>query len=34
MPELSQPWGYPVALIAMVVSVMLPLAWFKRKGWL
>ncbi len=34
MPELSQPWGYPVALAAMVVSVMLPLAWFKKKGWL
>ncbi|MDP3802817.1 magnesium transporter CorA family protein [Brevundimonas sp.] len=34
MPELSQRWGYPAALIAMVVSVMLPLAWFKRKGWL
>ena len=34
MPELSKPWGYPAALIAMVVSVMLPLAWFKRKGWL
>lgn len=34
MPELSRPWGYPAALVAMVVSVMLPLAWFKRKGWL
>ncbi|MDP1914486.1 magnesium transporter CorA family protein [Brevundimonas sp.] len=34
MPELSQPWGYPVALVAMVVSVMVPLAWFKRQGWL
>lgn len=34
MPELSQRWGYPAALAAMVVSVMLPLAWFKRKGWL
>ncbi|WP_372708417.1 magnesium transporter CorA family protein [Brevundimonas sp.] len=34
MPELSRPWGYPAALVAMVVSVMLPLAWFKKKGWL
>ncbi|MGZ9114743.1 MAG: magnesium transporter CorA family protein [Brevundimonas sp.] len=34
MPELSKPWGYPAALGAMVVSVMLPLAWFKKKGWL
>lgn len=34
MPELAQPWGYPVAVVAMVVSAILPLAWFKRKGWL
>ena len=34
MPELPQPWGYPAALAAMVVSALLPLAWFKRKGWL
>ena len=34
MPELSMRWGYPAALIAMVVSVLLPLAWFKKKGWL
>lgn len=34
MPELAQPWGYPVAVAAMVVSAILPLAWFKRKGWL
>ncbi|MDQ3124859.1 MAG: magnesium transporter CorA family protein [Pseudomonadota bacterium] len=34
MPELSQRWGYPAALAAMVVSVILPLVWFKRKGWL
>ncbi len=34
MPELSQPWGYPVAVGAMVVSALLPLAWFKKKGWL
>jgi magnesium transporter len=34
MPELSQPWGYPAAVVAMVVSAILPLAWFKRKGWL
>jgi magnesium transporter len=34
MPELSQPWGYPLAVVAMVVSALLPLAWFKRKGWL
>ena len=34
MPELSQPWGYPAAVVAMVVSAILPLAWFKKKGWL
>ena len=34
MPELPQRWGYPAAVVAMVVSALLPLAWFKRKGWL
>ena len=34
MPELQQPWGYPAALAAMVVAAVLPLVWFKRKGWL
>ena len=34
MPELPQVWGYPAALVAMVVSALLPLAWFKKKGWL
>lgn len=34
MPELPQVWGYPAALAAMVISAILPLAWFKRKGWL
>lgn len=34
MPELPQHWGYPAALVAMVVSAILPLAWFRRKGWL
>ncbi|RZJ05540.1 MAG: magnesium transporter [Brevundimonas sp.] len=34
MPELAQPWGYPAALIAMLISVIVPLAWFKKKGWL
>jgi magnesium transporter len=34
MPELSQPWGYPLAVVAMVISAILPLAWFKKKGWL
>lgn len=34
MPELPQVWGYPAAVAAMVISALLPLAWFKRKGWL
>src|SRR6478672_10093515 len=34
MPELSQPWGYPLAVVGMVVSAILPLLWFKKKGWL
>jgi magnesium transporter len=34
MPELPQPWAYPAAIAAMVVSAVLPLVLFKRKGWL
>ena len=34
MPELSSPFGYPVALLAMVVAAILPYLFFKRRGWL
>ena len=34
MPELASPWAYPAALVAMVVSAILPLAWFRKRGWL
>ena len=34
MPELSQTYGYPVALVMIVISAVLPLYIFKRKGWL
>jgi magnesium transporter len=34
MPELDKPWGYPLALVLMVVSAVLPLLYFRRKGWL
>ncbi|HZV85089.1 MAG TPA: magnesium transporter CorA family protein [Brevundimonas sp.] len=34
MPELRQPLGYPLAVVAMVVSAVAPLAWFRKKGWL
>ncbi|MFC7377839.1 magnesium transporter CorA family protein [Brevundimonas sp. GCM10030266] len=34
MPELHWMAGYPLAVVAMVISAILPLLWFKRKGWL
>jgi magnesium transporter len=34
MPELDRPWAYPTALTLMIVSAVVPLWWFKRKGWL
>jgi magnesium transporter len=34
MPELSAEIGYPFALIVIVISGILPYAWFKRRGWL
>ncbi|MDP3622140.1 MAG: magnesium/cobalt transporter CorA [Polynucleobacter sp.] len=34
MPELAETWGYPVAIISMVISAMIPLSYFRHKGWL
>ena len=34
MPELTTWWGYPAALLAMIVAAILPLLWFRKKGWL
>jgi magnesium transporter len=34
MPELAWRAGYPLAVLAMVISAILPLLWFKKKGWL
>jgi magnesium transporter len=34
MPELSWTWGYPMAIGLVVVSALLPLLWFKRRGWM
>jgi magnesium transporter len=34
MPELDWPFGYPFALGMMVLSAVLPLWYFKRRGWL
>jgi magnesium transporter len=33
MPELSWPWGYPLAIASMVIATIIPLMWFKRRGW-
>lgn len=34
MPELSWPWGYPLALGVMVISAVLPWLYFKWRGWM
>jgi magnesium transporter len=34
MPELNQAWGYPAALLLMILSAAAPILYFKRKGWL
>jgi magnesium transporter len=34
MPELERSWGYPMAIGAMVVSAIIPLGYFRHKGWM
>jgi magnesium transporter len=34
MPELHWLYGYPFALVVMLISAVLPVLWFKRRGWL
>jgi magnesium transporter len=34
MPELSWRFGYPFALVLIVVTGLLPILWFKRRGWM
>jgi magnesium transporter len=34
MPELGESIGYPIALVIIVISGILPYVWFKRRGWL
>ena len=34
MPELESPLGYPLAIMLMVVSVAVPIWYFRKKGWL
>ena len=33
MPELSWEWGYPLALGTILLSLILPLMWFRHRGW-
>ncbi len=34
MPELSQPWGYPLALGLMITSAAAPYLYFRKRRWL
>ena len=34
MPELKWDYGYPLAIILMIVTALLPIVYFRRKGWL
>jgi magnesium transporter len=33
MPELAWRWGYPYGLGLIALSTLLPIIWFKRRGW-
>ena len=33
MPELSWRWGYPYGLALIALSTLIPILWFKRRGW-
>ncbi|MCX7260934.1 MAG: magnesium/cobalt transporter CorA [Burkholderiales bacterium] len=34
MPELSQTWGYPFAIVLMAASAVVPMWYFRKRGWL
>jgi magnesium transporter len=34
MPELDETWAYPVAVVIIIISGILPYVYFKRRGWL
>jgi magnesium transporter len=34
IPELDLTWGYPMALVAMLISAIIPLWYFHHKGWM
>jgi magnesium transporter len=33
MPELSWRWGYQYGLALIAISILVPILWFKRRGW-
>jgi magnesium transporter len=33
MPELDWAWGYPYGLAVIAISAILPVLWFKWRGW-
>ena len=33
MPELGWRWGYPYGLALIALGTLLPILWFKRRGW-
>jgi magnesium transporter len=33
MPELGWRWGYPYGLVLIALSTLVPILWFKRRGW-
>jgi len=34
MPELNASWGYPYAIVLMIASALVPMWYFRRRGWL
>ncbi len=34
LPQLASPWGYPLSLVLVIASVIVPYLWFRRRGWL
>jgi magnesium transporter len=34
MPELSKEWGYPYAIAIMIASALVPMWYFRKRGWL
>jgi magnesium transporter len=33
MPELDWVWGYPIAIVTILISGLLPFIWFRMRGW-